>query len=564
MRILVDLELQESELTHGPQVAMALQAVSDQVTTKVVTDKSALAAVLREAMLGKGLTSESAANDLVRRLSQPALRQDCLEVLCSTLFAPERIERNESSLPLLAAIARGLSDPLRTLVRDEILNACITFLAKPRRLDSARDALLPYADVVGCLVRSELLPIKNAVLSIIHMIRVDGTRCAGVTCLGKLVEIAHDWIQDRCDAPLLDMLRHALGAAQQDDTFLYDVEYITEPLGWNQAAHSNKFIHMGLVKTGLHHSSPIVALHYSGVPSVATASAREVVVTSSVDGTIATWDPQGKLIESCVLARHYAAALDLTRNGRALLAGGVGRVPSTNPAVVFYVEEKGRWVERGAVEPEGGRVITSVKSVRGGSSASPFVFCCGVHGNHTNTMCYCDGTRQGVIREYHEHSDVITTLFSPPDREHIMFSGSRDCTIVMYDLRMAQSAAQQFSHHYSTVTAMDGFGEYVITAGLDKRIMVHDQRMLHHPQNIVRDLDSAILSISVSPHFICAASTLTGITFVQLSQAGLPTCRAEPSASGACPRYHGVCWNATGSVLYAGGEGNTLDLIAQS
>jgi WD40 repeat protein len=131
----------------------------------------------------------------------------------------------------------------------------------------------------------------------------------------------------------------------------------------------------------------------------------------------------------------------------------------------------------------------------------------------------------------------------------------------MYDMRMPQSTGQQFTHHYSTVTAIDGFGDYIVTGGLDKRIMVHDTRMMH-AQNIVRDLDSAVLSLSVSPQFICATSTLTGIHFVNLSAGNLPICKPENTPTSS--RYNSICWNAQGNVLYGGGESCTLDLFSST
>jgi hypothetical protein len=553
MKITVDLELQESELPNAAQVVVALQGVADQVNTRVVTDKTALGQVLRESIVKSN--GEVATSELSRRLSQTALVQDCLEVFCGIMFSTDRVERNEPVTPYLVALSR-VQEPHRGKARDEIVLKALTFLSATRRLDSARDAILPYAEVLAGLARVDLVPMKYAIATMIQMIRFDGTRCAGITCLGKLVEIGFDVVLERCDPQTLEQLRGALTTAQQDDTFLYDVEYITEPFGWSQS--HQKFVHMSVVRSGVHHTLPIVALQYSGNPS--SPSSREVVVTSSADGTIATWDAQGKLIESCVLARHYAAALDLTRQGRAMLVGGVGRSASTSPAVVFYAEEMGRWVEKGAVEPDGGRVITCVRSIRGGSHNS-LLFCCGVHGS-ANTLCYYDATRQNVLRDYHEHSDIITCLYSPSDRDNLVFSGSRDCTVCLYDLRMPQPTGQQFAHHYSTVSSIDGFGDYVITGGLDKRIMVHDQRMLH-AQNAVRDLDSAVLSLSVSPQFVCAVATLTGVHFVNLSQSGLPTCRAEPSTT-QTPRYNSLCWNAPGTVLFAGGDTETLDLFAQS
>ena len=524
MKITLDVELQEGEANQiSRELIVALQAVSDQVVTRVVTDKNALSQLLRENILRGG--GEIALVELNRRFSQPHLFQDCLDVVYGILVGPDRVD---SALPFVAALCR-LPEPVKVRVRDEIVQRSMAFLSTPRRLDSSREPILPHADVVASFVKLEILPVKNVVLTLIQMIRLETTRCAGITCLGKLMEVAHEVVLERCDQNMMELLRAVLGSAQQDDTFIYDVEYIMEPLGWSQS-QQNKFIQMGVIKFGAHHATPIVAMAYSGA-----SATREVVVTSSADGTIATWDAPGKLIESCVLARHYASCLDIAKQGRALLVGGVGRQINTIPAVVFYAEEMGRWVEKGAVEPENSRVITCVKSLRNSGHGS-LLFFCGVNGA-ANALCYYDATRQSVLREFHDHSDIITTIYTSSERENLLFSGSRDCTVVMYDMRMPQSTGQQFTHHYSTVTAIDGFGDYIVTGGLDKRIMVHDTRMMH-AQNIVRDLDSAVLSLSVSPQFICATSTLTGIHFVNLSAGNLPICKPENTpTSSAIPSW---------------------------
>lgn len=546
MRITVELELHEAELHYAPQVLQTLQAVSDQVVTRVLTDKSALALLIRDSV-AKG-NEAAAATELSRRVATSALAADCIDVLCGILFSVERLE---SVLPYVALVSR-LGEPHRSRLRDEIVQRTVSFLSQNRRLDHSREVLLPYAEVLAALVKVELLGVKNVVSTLIQLIRYDSTRCAGITCLGKLVETAHDLVVDRCDGPMLEQLRVTLGSAQQDDTFIYDVEYIMEPFGWNHGQQNQRFVNVSHVRSAQHHISPILSLAYSS----SSIGAREIVVTSSADGTIATWDHTGNLVENCVLARHYASSLDLTRAGKALIVGSVGRSPSTAPAVVFYVEDAGRWVEKGAVEPENARVVTAVKSLR---SAHSLLFCCGVSGM-SNSVCYYDAVRQAALREFHDHSDIVTTLYAHPERD-LVFSGSRDCTVCMYDLRTGQAVGSQYAHHYSTVTCIDGFGDYIVTGGLDKRIMVHDLRMLH-PQNIVRDLDSAVLSVSISPQLLCAAATLTGVQLVSLSGSGLPMCKAECMLS--VPRYNAIAWNTMGSTLYAGGDTCNLDLLASS
>lgn len=550
MKITVDVEVQESELAHLPHVIQVLQAVSDQVVTKVATDKTAFLQFLRES-IGKSNGTEAVA-ELSRRLALPALQQDCVEVFCGILFSSERVEKLEPVLPYVAALLR-LPETIRGKLKDDIAHRALAFLSTPRRLDSSRDLILPYAETLAAFVRLELVSPKSYLQMLIQMIRLETTRCAGITCLGKLVELGHEKVLERCDPLQLEALRATLSTAQHDDTFLYDVEYIMEPFGWNTQSNQ-KFMHMSVSKSGLHHTLPIVALAYSG------NGQREIVVTSSADGTIATWDHQGTLIESCVLSRHYASSLDLTRQGRAMLVGGVDRQLTTNPAVVFYAEEMGRWLEKGAVEPEGGKVITCVKSTR--STSSSLLFCCGVHGGQTNTLCYYDVTRHHVLRDYHDHTDVITTLYAPPERENLFFSGSRDCSVVMYDLRMPQPTGQQFAHHYSTVSAIDGFGDYIVTGGLDRRVMIHDSRMLMaSTPNPVKEFDSAVLSLSVNQQFVCAVSTLTGVHLVGLGQSGLPMCRTD-NTNGQTTRYNALAWSANGSVLYGGGDSCSLDMFS--
>ena len=541
MKIVVDVELMESEMQNAPQIMQLFQGISDRVSAKVYTDKAALSRFISECIAsGK---PDVAMNEILRRLNQPALAEDCMDVVCSLVLSEQRIEKNESVLPYMTIISR-LHEPFRGRLRDDLLGRILPQLSKSRPRDSARQALLPFAECLAGLVKVECVNARSAVSAMIQLLRIEGTRCAAITCLGKLVEIAFNSVADRCDGSLLEELRSTLGDAQ-DDAFLYDIEYITEPFGWNQ---STRFVNCSLLRSMSHHELPILALAYGGVQ-------REIVVTSSGDGTIATWDNQGQLVENVVLARHYASALELANRGRTLLVGGVGREGDVQAAVVIYLEENGRWVEKGAVEPQA-RVITCLRSIQQSSSVT---FCCGIHNGEHSYITYYDASRPTqALREYHDHSDIVTTLYTPSDRDFVMISGSRDTSILLYDLRAPNPTV--LANHYGTVTGLGMCGDYVISAGLDKRMLVHDIRSTHQGV-LMRDLESPVLSLSVSQQGICALSTMTGVHLSALMSQGM-MCRVEGHVSS--PRYNAVSWNSTGSILYAGGDNNTLDIFQTS
>ncbi|RNC56676.1 guanine nucleotide-binding protein beta subunit-like protein [Trypanosoma cruzi] len=428
------------------------------------------------------------------------------------------------------------------------------FLSRHRRLDCSRVPLLPYAEVLAALTKAEMLNVRSVVVALMQMIRLDNTRSAGITCLGKMVEVAHELLLERLDQHTLETLRSTVAFAQQDDTFLYDVEYIMEPFGWSQ---SEKFINFAVRLSGAHHTSAILSLAYGG-----GANSREAVVTSSVDGTIGTWDQSGVLTENLVLSRHYASSMDFANSGRILIVGTVGRHASVAPAIVLYstdptYNEESNWQESGGAEPRGARFITTVRSLRGTGTLR---YCCGVTTASANSVLLYDGTQ--MIQEYNDHNDIVSAMHVIPDRDHILVSGSRDCSVMIYDLRMAQNTTTPSAYrHYSTVTSIGSCGDYLFTSGLDRRVVVHDFRMMG--QGVAtRELDSAVLSLSVNPNMVCAASTMTGIHLINFANNAMPTCRADGGRMS--PRYNAIAWNAQGNVLYAGGDSNTLDLFTRS
>lgn len=545
MRLTLTVELNEGEKQRAPHVKQLMQKLHSNVDTRFITDKNALANKIIEGLNQKQF--EVVAAELEDRLGRPEYVDDCLDTFCSVVFLNSQRETDPQFSSCFFTVVKQLPEEQRELVKKELVKRAMDVLSTPRRLDCSRHHLLSYAETLACMVKMELLSVKLVIATITQMIRLETTRTAGMTCLGKLVEIAFNEVRS-CDSAIISSLRSALISAQQGDTFLYDVEYIVDAFGWG----SNRSP-LTLCRSGVHHKSPILAMAYSG-----GSGAREVVVTSSVDGCIGTWDGSGGLKENIVLSRHYASSLDIAQRGHMLLVGSIGRNSSTPPAVILYTNKDGmgdsKWAESGGVEPAGAQFITAVRGI---NCSSAYRFCVGVHTKaKQNPLLIYEG--QKVLQEFHDHTDILTALHVPSGDENTILTGSRDSTVCQYDLRV-RNLANTFTHHTNTITSITASGDLLFTAGLDKRVIIQDFRMGGVLAS--RDMDSAILDLSVSPNMHCAVSTLTGIHFVPSAQATntiLPCFRIDSGPS--APRYNALLWNSTGNILYAGGDNQSLDV----
>lgn len=82
-----------------------------------------------------------------------------------------------------------------------------------------------------------------------------------------------------------------------------------------------------------------------------------------------------------------------------------------------------------------------------------------------------------LIHTYDDHTDLITAMHAPSSHDgSIMITGSRDCSMKVYDLRTHRVAAS-ITHH-SAISAISSSNGYIVSGGLDKRVVIQDLRML--------------------------------------------------------------------------------------
>ncbi|EPY31993.1 G-protein (beta)-like protein [Angomonas deanei] len=271
----------------------------------------------------------------------------------AALFSTARVGERASSEPFLSILTH-LPPHLAEEIKTVMVAKATKFLAVARRLDCSRLPLIPYADTLATMVKMDLLNIRSVIKSFYEMTLLETTRTAGITCLGKLVEVAFEKVR-QCDAKSLETIRLALACAQQDDFFLYDVEYIAENLGWFQNKPT-----LALQVSGPHHGLPIVSLAYNA----GGVSGREAVVTSSASGSVTTWSGRGEPLAIFRLSVHYASSLDISTNGQILFVGSTGRERKTPPAVVIYSHVDGEWKEHDGIEPKNEGFVTSVRAFK--------------------------------------------------------------------------------------------------------------------------------------------------------------------------------------------------------
>lgn len=550
MRLTLNVELDGNEQCRASHIKKLMEELHSTVDTRFVLDRNALAERLFEAAETKQY--DTILQELKERLCHPTCGVDYVEEVCAELFFSSPLaEGGQIRAPVMFMVAQ-LPEEKREAVKRVILSKAMSILSSPRRLDCSRLPLLSCAETLILMVKAELLPFRSLLDVLTKMIRFESTRTAGITCLGKVVEELFDMVRS-CDGSLLSALCRALIDAYHGNTFLYDVEYIMEAFGWNTSRSS-----MNLESSNANHQSPILALRYNG-----GVNKREFVITSSADGCIATWDANGGLLENTVLPRHYASSLELMNGGNTLLVGTAGRHSSTPPALILYQKEAGtsEWVESKAVEPAG---VEDITGVRGLHSNLNFDFCASAHMLDGRNSLLLFDQHQEVIGEYHDHRDIITSIHTPSENSHTVITGSRDATVCLYDTRISTPPIT-FTKHKNTVTAISTVGDLIFTGGLDNLVLIQDMRV----SGIVAtyELDSAVLALAVSSGLQCAASTLAGIhvttSSIAFSNGTFPSFERVNCGSLA-PRYNALTWNASGTLLYAGGDSCTLDKYHRS
>jgi WD40 repeat protein len=319
------------------------------------------------------------------------------------------------------------------------------------------------------------------------------------------------------------------------------------------------------------HTSTIFALGYD--------SEFDLLISSGKDSQVIAWSPSGAPFEKVALPEHYACSIDVDAARRQLLVCGVVNESRTgdvgaSPAVFAYSIGGTRSAPSlsllGRMDKPDTKLVSCVKALPGTS-----VFVTGESSTTGEAVCCYESGAPGAdfrslmpVCRFVEHTDIITSLTcsAEPAFNGLFFSGSRDCTIRIWDRRQKQCVGQMLgvngtAAHAKMITCLDANAGLIVSAGLDKLVKVWDvRRAAAGPVRSIAVDDNAILKVAVAAGGTAAAvSTLRRLYLVDLVGDAVAPVEAFEQRHG---RYHDLKFSLDCKSLFAAGDDQRVDVFS--
>eukprot|EP00898_Chlorokybus_atmophyticus_P002604 jgi/Chlat1/3344/Chrsp23S03654 len=615
MKLTIEVELAADELPAATELITQLRYLTERMRIRN-----------REALflsLVKRLEDARQLNAIVESIS--TLTADDIEggakeladALALVAFDAELIARGGSTVPYMNLLPR-LPELLRNRVRDIIIHTVaniisaivlatpvITFLTIKRSKDANRAEFYAQAEAFAALVSLDVVPISGAVSTLTVLLKKPETQCAAVTMLGKTIEMCFPLLE-QCDEQGLAGLRAALRALD-NDVFKYDIDYIEDNMGWRAPSQplptpSSSSLTTSPPQTAATSSAtqhgPFTLQHaasYSGhidtIFTLAWDEARGQVISGSRDGTLTTWSPDGTALEVTELpSNQYACAMDIAPMHDSLLVCAVRKDDplAMPPSILRYVAVgRGSFAEAGAMLCDNVRLIPCIKVLGDGAEhlfvTGEVVATASSDSSTKSTedrLCMYD-IGHGMpfstltpLRTYTEHKGLIMCVAANPANPNMFLSGSRDCTVRVWDKRV-EHCVGVLGKCGGTVTSIDASLAAreltVLTTALDKKVARWDLRALASKSGSVPIASVAcddtpalrVAALAGACDTAAVVSTLKGLHLVDFSSGSShPTCHTLSDRDS--KRVHDVKWASSRGCLYAAGEDKRVDVYAMA
>jgi hypothetical protein len=535
MKVKIEIEVSQEEMPIAAELLQTLKQLAAHVETKVKrtvpdtqTNLQKFTAMIQSVEDDDGKKLEDVASRIQKMFDDHGDEQllwDFFEAFTAVVLEGDLVHKEKPVAPFVYLLSR-IPEPSKTRARDALIQKILKFLTISRSADCVRAEFFAHAEAFAALVKLEFVSIKGAITTINTLLKKEDNRCAALTMLGKTVELCLDILTDKCDHGVLRELRATLDSIL-DPAFEYDIAYIKENMNWQDSAGGGaKPIPLAPFKSYEGHRNVIFALAYDPT--------HDVLVSASKDGRVITWGTDGKQQDVIELQRHYACSMDINPKHRILYMCGVSKetqgaaAKDAHPAVIAYHQtDHKKWQQHGTLEKHDTKVISSVKaSVYG--SGNQFVTGETMKGSadeFTRSVVCCydlnasqTGSFESLmpVRVFEQHQDIITCMAAVPRSEHLFLSGSRDCRVLLWDVRVVKAIGTLVGHE-GTVTSVSASDHLIVTGGLDKKIMSFDIRALSQTNTQLRPMntmildESAVLKVVLGTSSEAAASTLLGL-----------------------------------------------------
>ncbi|GLJ30688.1 hypothetical protein SUGI_0607780 [Cryptomeria japonica] len=514
MKLFIEIEISPEEVSLATELLSTIRALTDHVKTRNIG--KLLHGLLIQ--LQDSTQWDVAANEictLLKECSSEMVSDDFSTTFTHIVLPDDLGIQTHNVQPFMLLLPR-LPEQIKTKIKDILANKVLKHFMIRRSSNTNRSELLTHAEVFAALLSSELFPVTGAVKTISTWLQKPEHRCAGITVLGKTVERCASLLTDKCDSELLGEVISGLRIASEE-AYQPDIQYIVSKMGWSQLLQTGSFHHgkvlisssnslygsiERILDQGLTHGLfPIKSFvgHKNTIYTIAYDEQCNELVSGGKDGFVITWSEIGEIVETFSLHRHYACSMDISPLLHTLFICGVasenvlGSSPLPAPCIFRYEAVSQGWKQHGNISKDSFKFISNIKAINGGNNfvttETSLINDGGSPCRH-ELVCYYDAQVSFAslqpVKQYEEHEDLVSCISPYPPNQFVFMSGSRDCTIRVWDCRTDRCIGMlgvgemgRFKAHNNLVTSIDADEtSMVISCGLDGYVNQWDLRMM--------------------------------------------------------------------------------------
>ncbi|GMH42967.1 hypothetical protein BSKO_10889 [Bryopsis sp. KO-2023] len=515
MKLSIEVEIQPEEIPLATELLKFLRSLTQQfgVSAPVVKNAKTLLTGIVAKLADPSYLDQAALDihSILRNTSlgtRESIFDELVKVFLEVAFNQEHIFKGGSVVPYLRLIPK-LEESYRQRMRDKVISTIMQVLVLKRPVGARREEFFLYAEAFAGMVLLEYISFDGAATLIGKLLNNPDNRAAGLTVLGKTTELCCPQLISQCEGESLDQLRKAVQAITHKN-FKFDIAYICSRMHWSHPllttngkaeqdmlqpppppmpqqtldpSHTHSASLDQNLMPGLSLSTPPTSLtpvtswqgHKDQIYAMCHDPLTKKLVTGGKEGVCVVWSEEGRMEQKVPMPDHYICALDMHPRRRLLFAVGVcsDKGKREPPCIALFSQDKS-WQRMGLITRPGNSLISCVRAVFNSGSDG---FATGEEVSSSPQMeervCYYDLASASDLSDiqpevhFSGHGDLVTCVTSTPLHPMMLFSGSRDQGIRIWDRRTGNSAGILGAEVMGKIVAHDQMVTWVDVGGTD-------------------------------------------------------------------------------------------------